>query len=150
MLVCMYRWMPFLTTQTQFYPCRKLVMTKYPLKEAKNVSFLTSFLSTHKKRSYLIIFKCWQQWGFLQLANQCKKLPLAEMYSAKGRVEHHFINHLISMRNVILNQYSGVFSYTLVVWLELCKTIDVCARTCVLLLLCEAPRTEGSFFYFFF
>lgn len=35
--------------QTQFYPCKKLVIIKYPLKEAKNGSTLAAFLSTENK-----------------------------------------------------------------------------------------------------
>ena len=46
---CMYVLVDTLFHCAEFYPCRKLVIIKYPLKEAKNVSLLASFLSTDNK-----------------------------------------------------------------------------------------------------
>lgn len=78
-------------------------------KAVKNV-FIGLFSFLRQQRSFLIIFKCYQQWGFLQFANQCKELPLAEMHSAKGPVKHQFTDHLISTCNAIFNQYSLFFN----------------------------------------
>lgn len=68
---------PFSLSKYSSIRARNLVIIKYHLKEAKNVSLLAYFLSRNRQqRSYLIIFKSWQEWGFLWLCKSVKEASL--------------------------------------------------------------------------
>lgn len=118
------------------------------VKEVKNVIIgLFSFL--RQQRSFLFFFKCCQQWGFLQFANQCEKLPVVEMHSAKGPVGHQFTNHLISTCNAVFNQYSLFFQYVLLRVLEFGKKkiiqcIVACTRRGFFPLACAGDLTKQA------